>query len=147
MIDLNDFEVRRITEIASLERARKGRIYPARSTLIELSAIHDGVAYLEKSGEVETRYCVVIANIDCVPYYLYLSISKAFPEFMYKYGAGINLQQGELKNLKVHVHNIETQAYIAETCVTADRARRAEEAEVERLEDMKKYFLDNMMTG
>ena len=47
---------KKITEVAEVERAVKGKVYPAGCTLIALSATKPEPEYAPDSGEIETRY-------------------------------------------------------------------------------------------
>lgn len=142
---LNNHSKVNIFDVADIERALQGKIYPAGSTLIALSATRGQVEYMPEAGYVETRYAVVVPKVVCVPYYLFLVIQEAFPEYLSKYMTGINLQFDNLKYLEVEWHkDVEAQAYISEMMRQADDAVDKVQQEIERLEDMKKFFLDRL---
>ena len=143
--NLNNHSKVNIFDVADIERALQGKIYPAGSTLIALSATRGQVEYMPEAGYVETRYAVVVPKVVCVPYYLFIVIQEAFPEYLSKYMTGINLQFDNLKYLEVEWHqDIEAQAYISEMMRQADDAVDKVQQEIERLEDMKKFFLDRL---
>lgn len=135
-----------LKEVAQIERAQKGKIYPAGCTLIALSAAKGDVEYLEEAGEVETRFAVVIPDSRIVlAKYLYISINQYFAEFLHKHRTGINLQFSELEYFKIGVHDMKTQKEIICSIENTNTLIEKEEQLVNRGRDMKKYMLDRMM--
>ena len=59
MIDFCKYETMKLGDIAEWERAKKGFVYPAGCTIIQVSATKGEVHYLTKKSEVEPKYVVV----------------------------------------------------------------------------------------
>lgn len=134
---------KKITEIAEVERAVKGKIYPAGCTLIALSATKPEPEYKHAGGEIDTRYAVIIPE-KIEPEYLFEAVKWALPEFLYKHRTGINLQFSELKHLKVTVVSKENQLVWVSAIKKLNDQINETEQEIEVLKDMKKFYLDGM---
>lgn len=127
----SNYKTVNITEIAELERAKKGKGYPPGCTLIALSVTKGQVEYRENSGEVDTRWAVVIPKDGNEPKYIYYSIMQAFPEYLRKWKTGINLQFDNLRYLKVGLHEKAEQQEIVDIMEMTDKKieRERERAE------------------
>lgn len=149
MIDKNKYgkyEVKRLIDIADIERAKAGKLYPAGCTLIALSATNgeSDNKYHAKDGEVEPRYAVVKPKIEILPKYLFISIQMAFPTFYQGWQTGINLQFDKLRFLKVKIHELETQAAIVEFYKKMTQLEQKQEQLIQKAQDMKKGYLDKL---
>lgn len=135
-----------IYEIANIERAVKGKIYPAGCTLVPLSAAKSTPNQLTmEAGEIETRYAVVQPHTNVNPIYLFAIIEREYPRFKAKYMTTINLQFGELKHLNVDYHpNKETQDKIAKMLDHVEKLAETEQRAIEKLKEEKKYYLSTM---
>lgn len=137
--------VKKLTEVAQIERAKKGKKYPAGCTLIALSATKGDVEYLEEAGEVETRYAVIIPDTSIVTEkYLYCAICFFFPEFLHRHRTGINLQFEELKYLQVAVHSLADQKEFVNELQQIDRRIKQEEEIITKTQDLKKSMLGRL---
>lgn len=90
-----------ILEVATIERAKSGKIYPAGTTLVQISAAKGDLLLLEEAGTVEGKYAVVISKGDILPDYLHYSIQHFYPEFFHKWRTGLNLQVSNLERLEI----------------------------------------------
>ena len=131
-------------DVASVERAKKGKIYPAGVILIQLSATRGQLIYVDKSQEIDTRYAVITPNDKVIPYYLYIVIDRALPEFMQKNQTGINLQADALKYLNFEIHDLADQQTIANTVQVHDSAINMTEKQIDEWKNLKKNTLSNM---
>lgn len=147
-LTLTEYRRANIYELADIERAVKGKIYPAGCTLIPLSAATSTPNKLTtEEGEIETRYAVVQPHINVNPAYLFAIIEREYPHFKAKYMTTINLQFGQLKNLEVEYHtNKKTQDRIAELLEAAEKLSKKEKQVIERLKKEKAYFCGTMFT-
>ena len=137
--------VKKLTEVAQIERAKKGKTYPAGCTLIALSATKGDVEYLEEAGEVETRYAVIIPDTKIVTErYLYSAICFFFPEFLHRHRTGINLQFDELKYLQVAVHSLADQKEFVKELEQIDQRIKQEEEIITKTQDLKKSMLGRL---
>lgn len=143
-MNFNQYKTMPIAEIGELERAKKGKIYRAGSTLIQLSATQGQLEYLKQCGAVETKYAVLTPDSRYNARYIYTSIQRAMPKFLHKQKTGINIQFDALKKMKIAVHDRETQDYIAMQDTTIDDAIEKEQMAIHLAKDIKKYFLEGM---
>ena len=80
---------------------------------MQVSASKGELLYLDTSQEVAAKY-VVIQPRNVIPYYLFLMIEKAMPEFLYKYRQGLNISDHDIKHMEILCHtDVETQALIS----------------------------------
>lgn len=135
-----------VIDIADVERAVKGKIYRAGSTLIPLSAVKEDCVpiYLQKDMEVDTRYAVISFRIPCIPGYMWNSVCSVFPRFAHKYAAGLNIQFDTLKYMQIPVHNITEQKLLQNEFDRQEEMERREAELVDKFISIKKTML-NMM--
>ena len=111
---LRNYKKFKITEVADiLGRPKKNQMYPEGCICLQVSASKGELLYLDTSQQVDAKY-VVIQPKNVIPFYLYLMIEKAMPEFLYKYRQGLNISAHDIKHMEVVCHtDFETQALIA----------------------------------
>lgn len=144
-MDFHDYKIVKLTDIASIERAAKGKIYPAGSIKIQLSATKGAVEFQDKEGEIESKYAVVEPKTNINKRYLFTSIEKSFPQFYHKYITDINLQIESLNFLEVCIHNnLETQEYISKVAELNEKEILKEQIIIESYKNLKKNFMSNM---
>lgn len=144
MINFNKYKLMSLSEVGEFERAKKGKIYKAGSTLIQLSATRGYIKYLSRDGEVEMKYAVLTPDHKHNAYYIHTSIKKSFPEFFYREKTGMNLQFDTLRKMCIAIHDRETQDYIAQQAAMIDDAISKEKRAIELVKDIKKFFLEGM---
>lgn len=141
---------KKLKEIATIERAIKGKVYEKGTPLVALSASMEadkgGIAYVKEAGEVESRYAVIIPkNRNMPPKYLYWAMLNEYDEFYAKHNTGINLQIGELDYYEVYVHNdLESQYAVVELMNAQEQHEENEIQILEHFNKVKKYFIDKM---
>lgn len=145
-LNFSKHSVVNIYDIADIERAVKGKIYPAGCTLIPLSAATSTPnKYMKEPGDVETRYAVAIPKDGVNSKYLFIAIERAYERFKYRYMTTINMQFGQLKHLELDYHEDgKVQDEIVRMVEEAERLERKEQAIVEHLQAQKKYFMGTM---
>ena len=111
---LRNYKKFKITEVADiLGRPKKNQMYPEGSICLQVSASKGELLYLDTSQQVDAKY-VVIKPRNVIPFYLYLMIEKAMPEFLYKYRQGLNISAHDIKHMEILCHtDVETQALIS----------------------------------
>ena len=111
---LRNYKKIKITEVADiLGRPKKNQIYPEGCICLQVSASKGELLYLKEAQQVDAKY-VVIQPRNVIPYYLYLIIEKAIPEFLYKYRQGLNISAHDIKHMEILCHtDVETQALIS----------------------------------
>lgn len=136
----------KLTDIANVERARNGIIYPKWTTYIQVSATHGQVHQLQKAGTIETKYATIIPKIDIYMPYFKIAFERCVPEFLAKYQSTINIQMGDFSFFGIDLHaDIKTQFEIVSLMKKCDEAKKAEEDIVGQLKTIKKIALSKMM--
>ena len=109
---LKNYKKIKIEEAADiLGRPKKNQIYPEGCICLQVSASKGELLYLKEAQQVDAKY-VVIQPRNVIPYYLYLVIEKAMPEFLYK--QGLNISAHDIKHMEILCHtDVETQALIS----------------------------------
>lgn len=143
-------EKKRLKDIAEIERAIAGKIYPQYTPMIALSASmtsdKGGIAYLKEAGEVESRYAVFLPkDEELEPLYLYYIMLSEYDEFFAKHNTNINLQIGELDHYFVYIHkDKKTRLLMVEALKGFDEEIEKEAKMLEQLGNVKKYLLKNL---
>lgn len=145
-MNLNYHKMTNIYDIADIERAVNGKIYPAGCTLMPLSAAQSSpLIYHSERGTVETRYAVIQPHEDVNSEYLFTIIERAYPRFKSKYMTTINMQFGQLKFLMVDYHpDRQTQDYVADMVHQVHALEEQERKIIEELKEQKRYYLGTM---
>lgn len=142
---------RNLKDIAIIERAVKGKLYPKGSPLIALSASMEankgGITNLKEEGEVESRWAVILPLDNNVnPLYLYYVMLNEYDEFYQKHNTGINLQIGELDYFIIWIHEEEQDRLdVMNAMKLLDEEEEVEEQMVDELKKMKKYLVSQML--
>lgn len=146
MNNLNlDFRTVKLYDLAILERAKEGQVYPAGSTLVQVSATNGQTIYLEEATTVETKYVVVIPKVKIMPFYLHLIVEMAMPSFLHSYKSGLNLQVGSFGFMYVNYHtDLNTQLKIANDVRMMEDIAYKEQVSIESLKDIKGNMLNEM---
>lgn len=146
MVNLKKYKKYRVTDVATIERAKKGKIYPGGETLIGLSGTKGNVIFHEKPGEVSSRYGVITPTDKYLPYYFFLCMERAFPEFIAKNLTTFNLQIETLSNYYVELHEEkESQQYVLDAMAICDESIENQQKIIDELKEMKKGGLQNML--
>lgn len=138
----------KLAEVATIERAKAGKVYSNGCSLIPLSAWQiESISFLEEPTEVSGRYAVIIPNLTKVlPRYLFMCIQESAPEFEAKYVTGINLQHDILvQYFTIRLHeDFECIKAFEEQFGAIDRMLDAELSTIKKLQDVKAGFLEKM---
>ena len=144
-MNLNYHKITNIYDIADVERAVNGKIYPSGCTLMPLSAAQSSPLIYHARGPVETRYAVIQPHEDGNPEYLFTIIERAYPRFKAKYMTTINMQFGQLKFLMVDYHpDREAQDYVAGMVRQVHALEKQEQKIIEELKEQKRFCLGTM---
>ena len=135
-----------VNEICNVERAVSGKTYKAGTCFIKLSAVDDSVGQIREPGTIDSIYAALEPKADINTAYLYIAISRAFPDFLRQYRTTINLQFDTLKHFVIDWHDDEdAQAYVADQIGTVDSVIEYLENMIEREKEMKRWYLSKMM--
>lgn len=141
---------KKLKEIATIERAIKGKLYEKGTPLVALSASMEadkgGITYVKETGEVESRWAVIVPKDNNMPMkYLYYAMLKEYDEFYSKYNTGINLQIRELDYYEVCIHDdLESQYAVVELMEAQEKHEENERQILEQFIKVKQYFIDKM---
>lgn len=139
-----NYKIMNLTDVANYERATIGKTYKAGSTIVQVSATQGQSIYLHKDQEVESKYVVISAKVEILPYYLYVVIQKAMPDFCNKYQTGLNIQAEAFEMMKIEVHGKEAQEIIAKYYRLIEEAEEKEVQAINALMDVKANLLSKM---
>ena len=144
-MNVNYHKITNIYDIADVERAVNGKIYPSGCALMPLSAAQSSPLVYHGGGPVETRYAVIQPHEDVNPEYLFTIIERAYPRFKAKYMTTINMQFGQLKFLMVDYHpDREAQDYVAGMVRQVHALEKQEQKIIEELKEQKRFYLGTM---
>lgn len=139
-----------LTDIADVDRAQKGKIYPAGTIYVQVSATPkytDEIWHvLKQSGELPGKYAVIIPKIELIPAYLVLALTRSTAEWQAQYiGDAINISMDLFKELKIIYHpDIQAQAKILQKISIVDKAIEFESQQVKLNKEAKSFFLQKM---
>lgn len=134
-----------VSELCDVERAKAGKIYPAGTCYVTLSAAHDTVMRIDEPGEIETRYAAIVPRDGTDPDYLFIMLQRAFPRWLMAHRTGINLQFKELATLRVEWHTDEaTRCVLVDECAALDHEAEMIEQRIETLKELKRYLMGTM---
>lgn len=145
-MNLYDRSTVKLLDIASIERAKREKLYPAGSILIQVSATKGQMKILDVPQEVETKYAVIQLNADKVlPAYLFFVLNMVMPRFLCLYQTTINIQIDVFKHLELEIHNdVETQQQIVDVFDLFNKVIDDEQCAINKLKDFKQWHLDTM---
>ena len=136
----------RLTDVANVERARSGVLYPKWTIYIQVSATHGQVHQLHKAGAVETKYAIINPKIDVYMPYFKIAFERCVPEFLARYQSTINIQMGDFRFFEIDLHSdLKTQIEIGSLLGKCNEAENVEKDIVEQLKTLKKIALSKMM--
>lgn len=141
------WERKRLTDIATVERAKPDKVYPSGTICVPLSAYSRGAIYqLEASGPVENRYACIIPNDLDESDYMYSIVQLAIEEFEAKFVTGINLQMPIFeKYFTVQWHeDPDTRRMLQEALGNLIEQERLVQRQLELANEVKAYYLDKM---
>lgn len=93
----------KLIDVATIEKPKKGKIYPIGSIIIQVSATRGQILYLRTPKEIEDKY-VVIYSKEINSFYLFSIIDKFFPKFFEQRRQGLNFKAEELTHFQFPIH-------------------------------------------
>ena len=134
-------------DAATIQRARKGEIYPQGSILLQVSATKGQTLILNENSEVDGKYAVIEPkNMDSE--YFYLLMQNALPDFLRRYKTGLNINPEIFKYLKLTYHVDERIQKLAVRAAKAlDDFTEYEEREITEFKKFKAWHLDMMFVN
>lgn len=145
MIDFTQYESLKLPDVAEFERGKPGKIYPAGSSTIQISATRGQIGFLKQAREVEAKDVVIIPIAGVDHYYLNIVLQKNVDDFCRVFQSGLNIKFEELNNFKIELHNFETQQAIARVFRQLDFQMDLVKQQKSDMELFKSYSLSQMM--
>lgn len=134
-----------MSDVCEVERGQAGKVYPAGTCYVALSATNDTVDQLREPSEIDGRYAALVPKDAREGDYIRAVLERAFPRWLAAHRTGINLQFGELATLMVEWHeDADTRREVGAACQKFNGMARAEEATAAGLMDVKQYLLLRM---
>lgn len=145
MIDFHTFETVKLEDVAEYGRAKKGHIYPAGTSTLQISATRGQIGFLAKRGEVPTKDVAIIPSSGINPKYFNIVLHKNIGYFMSKYATGLNIKENEVGKFPIQLHNTDTQKAIMDIFGFVEGQEQQTNREIENLTQLKQNLLDQMM--
>lgn len=136
-----------LPELATWERSRKHKIYPAGCTCLQVSATKGQMIYLDHDQTVDAKYCVIDPDRDQVdPMYFHLVLTYFMPDFLRTHQTGLNIVPDVLKQMRVRIClDREMQEYQAAEQSYWQKEIEAVEKEIQTWQQLKAWILQEML--
>lgn len=97
------------------------------------------------ASTVEAKEAVIRPQAGIDARYFNIVLQKNVAQFMEKYATGLNIQEKEIANFPIQLHNVETQKAIADMMKYMDDKADTIESEIAGLKKLKKAMLEKLM--
>lgn len=144
MVDFRTYEVVKLEDVAKYARAKQGKIYPAGTTTLQISATRGDIGFLFEPGYIYTKNVAIIPQTGIDPLYFNIAMQRNIDLFMHKYATGINIQEHEVGKFPIYLHDYETQKAIVLMFRQLEHEMAVERDTVNALKDLKSNMLKNM---
>lgn len=140
----------KLTDIASVERTKKGHVYPAGTIYIQVSACkrnsENAWMILMEDSTLEDKYAVILPTIKINPEYLKYSIESVSEEWHERYvGTNINISMDAFKYLVINYHpNMDEQEKVVEKIKEVEFLIEAEQNIINNYKGVKEWYLDKL---
>lgn len=144
MVDFRTYEVVKLEDVAEYARAKQGKLYPAGTTTLQISATRGDIGFLYEPGYIHTKNVAIIPQTGIDPLYFNIAMQRNIDLFMHKYATGINIQEHEVGKFPIYLHDYETQKAIVLMFRQLEHEMAVERDTVNALKDLKSNMLKNM---
>lgn len=144
MVDFRTYEIVKLEDVAEYARAKQGKIYPAGTSTLQISATRGEISFLSEQGYVHTKNVAIIPQAGIDPLYFNIAMQRNIDLFMHKYATGINIQEHEVGKFPIYLHDYETQKAIVAMFRQLEHEMAVERDTVNALKDLKSNMLKNM---
>ena len=141
-----------LLDIADVQRTEKGRVYPAGTVYIQVSACKridagDPFLLLERDCPLADKYAVILPKWPMAYGYLWHALNREAKRWMAKYvGSSINIQTDAFKELYLAYHfGQKEQEQVASILNDMAEECRITEAQIQAAENLKKWMTEQMM--
>lgn len=133
-----------LPQVATWERAKKNKVYPAGCSLLQVSATKGQLVYLHEAQTVDSKYCVIMPDTSKIlPFYLYRILEFNMEEFLSKEQTGLNIKPEILHRFPVQFYeSMEIQKFISDEQYFYEMKKMEVQKQIEMLKQMKAYLLD-----
>lgn len=135
-----------LKDVATWERSKKDKVYPAGTILLQVSATNGQLVYMDKEGTAASKYCAIMPNTEIIePEYLYAIMEAITPDFLAKYQTTLNIQIDILDQYRLEYEiDRQTQKAIAMRNQLLKAEIEKEEQMIAGLKRMKAAMLERM---
>ena len=134
-----------LSELSTIERAVKGKVYKRGCILLQISATDGQILYLDENKEIEAKYAVIIPNPDINSRYLFWSISGNLEDYLRKVQQGLNIVLEDVFKIPVVWYiNPLIQDEIIAVMETINQMERNMMHELDSRKEEKQFYLNNM---
>ena len=144
MVDFRTYEVVKLEDVAEYARAKQGKLYPAGTTTLQISATRGDIGFLFEPGYIHTKNVAIIPQTGIDPLYFNIAMQRNIDLFMHKYATGINIQEHEVGKFPIYLHDYETQKAIVLMFRQLEHEMAVERDMVNTLKDLKNNMLNDM---
>ena len=144
-IDFHSYEQVKLEDVAEFGRAKQGHVYPRGATTLQISASRGQLGYLDFPSEVPAKDVVIIPQAGIHPRYFNYVMHKNIDAFMRKYSTGLNVQENEVGQFPIEIHNGDTQEAVVRFLEFMDEQEKIIQDEIDGLTKTKKAMLNMMM--
>lgn len=136
-----------LEDLGKIDRAKKGKVYKAGTVFIGMSATRGGdVHYLDKDGEIESKYATVEFNGKYNSKYIYYAILSEHNRWLNRYIQHINVAISDLKAMEINlITDINKQNEIVNKLDLLDSWIENEERLIYMWKNIKKSSLEKML--
>lgn len=105
-----------LKDIAIMERAKKGQMYPEGTVVVQISATKGQIGLLTSNGEVGSQYvCINFNPVHALPDYGFYWLKVKLPRHLHKVQQGLNITFEDLQKTPMYVPPVEEQIEIIQT--------------------------------
>ena len=140
---MKSYLVKKLSEVATISRVRKGGVYPKGCTLIQVSATSGEVCCLEQDSSVDSKY-VVIQSLGLNDKYLNVILNKNISKFIHNYKQGLNISKTDLQYLPIEILSDDLIKKLTNVIWLVNQLMDNIQSEIELLKELKKGFLQKM---
>lgn len=144
MIDFNTYERVKLGDVADFERAKPGKVYPGGCSTIQISATRGQIGFLPHPQTVKAKDVVIQPQAAIDRRYFNIIMQKNVDEFMQRYATGLNIQEHEVANFPIDLHNVDTQRAVAKMVMYMDDKAANIEEEIANLQTLKATMLGKL---
>lgn len=86
----------KLKDVATIERAKKGKVYPKGTVVVQMSATKGQTGLLKSSGEVESKYAAIQFHEFINPAFAFYQLQQMIPKHFKRVQEGLNVPLGEI---------------------------------------------------